>query len=941
MKKTNRILAIILAILMVISNIPITASAAAPTSGTCGDNLTWEYDSATYTLTISGTGDMYDYDSDNRPWESYEDSIKVVVFEEGITSIGTYAFYHCGKLVEATFPDDITSIGEFAFGSCSKLEMVTLPNGLNIIEQGLFSRCSSLQYINIPDSVTIISDSAFRFCSSIENVTIPEGVTTIGEYAFSKCSSLASVTIPKSITSIGMWAFSFCENLTNVIFPDNLKEIPYAMFIYCTNLTSITIPDSVTRIGISAFYDTAYYNNKSNWEDEVLYLDDCLIEANSSISGTYEIKDGTRLIADEAFDYCDDLVSIIIPETVNTIGRSVFSNCDALSNITVDSNNPYFSNDDYGVLFNKDKTTLIHYPSGSTQTSYVIPDGVNTICRVAFYYSPACLESIVIPESLTMLETVAFRDYKYDLILYYKGTQTQWDELLANNSETSDYLKNYTVICTDNTTYPSGVCGDNLTWLFNAETNTLTISGTGAMYDYEINDVSGFINQPWSDFSRNIKHIVVEDGVTSIGEAAFASCDFTDIIIGDSVASIGSEAIKYCDCLTEIIVDEDNQYYSNDEFGVLFNKDKTTLIHYPIGNQRENYTIPDGVKVIGTYAFDKCNKTLLKVTIPKSVTTIEKFAFNVTGFLAYYKVDYVGTQSEWNLVSVDGTNDIAVTYLEQEHQHEYETVVNAPTCTEQGYTTYTCECSDSYVADYVNALGHSYINGICDVCGVFTGIKDDYFYKDDVKQKAYQLVEFEGDYYFINDGHKIAKNTVLYLGDRFVNGFTFADGTPIPPGLYRFDEDGKMIIRNGVVGDYFYKNNVRQNAYQLVELEGDFYFINDSHKIAKNKTLYLSDRFVNGFTYEDGTPLQPGYYTFDENGKMVILNGPVGDYFYENNVRLKAYQLVEYEGNYYFINDSHKLANNMRLYLSQRFIEGTDLAVGWYEFDADGKMIIS
>ena len=82
---------------------------------------------------------------------------------------------------------------------------------------------------------------------------------------------------------------------------------------------------------------------------------------------------------------------------------------------------------------------------------------------------------------------------------------------LANNSETSEYLKNYTVICIDNTTYPSGVCGDNLTWIFNKETNTLTISGTGDMYDYEINDVSGFINQPWYDFSRNIKHIVIAD----------------------------------------------------------------------------------------------------------------------------------------------------------------------------------------------------------------------------------------------------------------------------------------------------------------------------------------------------------------------------------------------------------------------------------------------
>ena len=222
---------------------------------------------------------------------------------------------------------------------------------------------------------------------------------------------------------------------------------------------------------------------------------------------------------------------------------------------------------------------------------------------------------------------------------------------------------------------------------------------------------------------------------------------------------------------------------------------------------------------------------------------------------------------------------------------------------------------------------------------LFTGIKGDYFYKDDVRQKAYQLVEFEGDFYFINDSHKIAKNKRIYLSERFVKGFTYADGTPLKVGYYEFDENGKMIIHNGVVGDYFYKNNERLKAYQIVEFEGDFYFINDAHKLAKNKTLYLSDRFVNGFTYEDGTPLKAGYYTFGENGKMMFLNGPVGDYFYKDNERLKAYQLVEFEGDYYFINNSHKLAKNTRLYMSERFVEGTDLKVGYYEFDTDGKMI--
>lgn len=107
---------------MVMSIIPITASAET-ISGTCGDNLTWTYNSSNGYLTISGTGAMYDYKSSNRPWGSYEDSIKVVVVEDGVTSIGTRAFYHCEKLITVTLPDSITLIGEYAFRECKNLKI--------------------------------------------------------------------------------------------------------------------------------------------------------------------------------------------------------------------------------------------------------------------------------------------------------------------------------------------------------------------------------------------------------------------------------------------------------------------------------------------------------------------------------------------------------------------------------------------------------------------------------------------------------------------------------------------------------------------------------------------------------------------------------------------------------------------------------------------------
>ena len=207
---------------------------------------------------------------------------------------------------------------------------------------------------------------------------------------------------------------------------------------------------------------------------------------------------------------------------------------------------------------------------------------------------------------------------------------------------------------------------------------------------------------------------------------------------------------------------------------------------------------------------------------------------------------------------------------------------------------------------------------------------DGYFYLKNVKQTAYQLIEFEGYYYFINDGNKYAADTTVYLTQQFV------EGTDLPVGYYYFDETGKMVLKNGADADgFFYLNNVKQKAYQLVEFEGDYYFIDSGNKYATNKTIYLQSRFV------DAYGLAVGYYEFGADGRMIMKNGPYPDgYFYRNGVRLNNYQLVEFEDNYYFIDDYNKYTVSKRLYLSQRFVEGTDLPVGYYDFDETGKMVL-
>ncbi len=213
--------------------------------------------------------------------------------------------------------------------------------------------------------------------------------------------------------------------------------------------------------------------------------------------------------------------------------------------------------------------------------------------------------------------------------------------------------------------FPNGECGDNLSWILNPNTGVLTISGTGDMWNWSTGNYA-----PWyEDLRDNIKSVVIGEGVTSIGDQAFYYCtEMTDVDIPDSITSIGSKAFYYCNHLTSldipdsvtsigseafsyvlalpsITVDEANTNYSNDEYGVLFDENKTTLIQYPIGNTRSSYTIPESVTSIGARAFGSC-RNLTSITVPESVTSIGNWAFyaeNPNGLTIY---GYAGTAVE-------------------------------------------------------------------------------------------------------------------------------------------------------------------------------------------------------------------------------------------------------------------------------------------------------
>ena len=253
-----------------------------------------------------------------------------------VTSIGIYAFSGCEELTELNIPDSVKNIGEYAFQGCRKVKNITIPKGITKLSHCMYADCSSIKKIIIPSNITESEGGEFIDCTQLQKVIIEPGIKNIGDNMFHGCIKLKDITIPNGITSIGEYAFSGCSSLT-----------------------SINIPDSVADIGGYAFCDTAFYNDESNWENGFLYIGDCLIAAKETISGDISIKEGTRLIANFAFNNCDKIESITIPASVTNIGQDAFvvkawfsKPWEYIKSINADPANEFYKSID-GKLYNK------------------------------------------------------------------------------------------------------------------------------------------------------------------------------------------------------------------------------------------------------------------------------------------------------------------------------------------------------------------------------------------------------------------------------------------------------------------------------------------------------------------------------------------------------------------------------------------------------------
>ena len=503
--RTKRILPLLL--LCVALFVMALCVSAETKTGTCGENLTYTLDTDTGVLTISGTGEMANWDWEQRaPWDSDSDAIRTVVVVDGVTSIGNCAFENCSGFTSITISNSVISIGYSAFENCINLTNITIPNSVVSIGNYAFLGCTGLGSITIPDSVESIGKLAFSSCTGLSGIyvnasnssyisvdgvllnknkttliqapgafwgtyVIPDSVMSIGQSAFQGCINLTGIIIPDSVMSIGESAFSKCGSLTSVTIPYGVAIIEESVFSGCNSLTNITIPDSVMSIENFAFYGC---ENLSNIiiPANVASLGQFVFSRCSSLASIV-IPDGVTSIMYNAFSDCSSLMNITIPDSVTSIGESAFSGCSSLISITIP----------YGVA----SIRRYAFYDCSSLANITIPEGVTNIGYSAFY---GCrdLASISIPSSMANIGPYAF-----------KGCSS---------------LVNITI--------PDGVM----------------IIGYSAF--------SG---------CSSLASITIPSGVTSVQDGVFWGCgSLTSITVPDGVTSIGNCAFENCSSLTSITI---------------------------------------------------------------------------------------------------------------------------------------------------------------------------------------------------------------------------------------------------------------------------------------------------------------------------------------------------------------------------------------------------
>lgn len=666
MKK--RLLSILLVLLTALTLLPL--GALADDNNKCGENLTWKF--ADGILTISGTGDMYDYSEDYlAPWNEHCLEITNVTISDGVTSIGSYAFCYC-SVKSITLPFGLKHIGASAFFNCPNIQQINIPDSVEHIDPYAFSFCKGLHTVQLPSSLTLISEELFAECDNLKNLSIPDTVTEIGANAFLRCTAFILEKLPAGIKSIGDAAFANCGNIESLALPGTLESIGEAAF----NGTAIDkanfdgTPERWTAIGgdacciaqdkIDFLEHTCDF---SGWKyDEHKHWQQC-----TSCGKTQ--SEGAHTGIGDTCSVCGAALSEALGSGSIDGGLSWSLSRSGALTISGSGKMPDFSSVANAAPWDKQKDKI---------QSVVIESGVQSISGGAFSGCTA-LEKVSISETVTQIDLNAFGGCTslaaFEVAEGNKAFLSVGGVLFSADKE----LLRCPVGKSADYTVPSG---------------TVAIAG-GAFKD-----------------CAKLESLVIPDSVISIGESAFENCAaLKRITLPKNITKLEASCFSGCTALAEIALPDSVKTLGEKVFSGCA--------------ALKSVKIPAEVTVIPAEAFSGCS-SLESITIPKNVSHINERAFD--GCTALKKVDYLGSDTDWSQVTKETGNNALdnaeKSFTRTDHEHKYTDTVIPPTCTERGCTVHLCACGDKREDSYTPPLGHSYKGGICVRCGILDPNKD-------------------------------------------------------------------------------------------------------------------------------------------------------------------------------------------------------------------------
>ena len=591
-------------------------AAATVASGKCGDSAKWTLDAAG-TLTISGTGATYDFFNDyncTAPWYDAELrlQIKKAVVNKGITYVGTYAFRDCAELTSVSLPAGLEEMGSSVFRYCESLTSITIPAGVTSIGGDFFYGCASLKSVTLPDSLWDAGGCTFMYCTSLTSVRLPANLRDIAWWMFKDCTSLTSVTIPRGTVEVKKEAFDGCTSLKNVTFtgsaadwkgvtirPGNTALTSAA--IKCTGSTVLTAPTLTLSVGKkgqptlkwSAVSGAAGYQLWCSYDGG----DDCdpcyRWYANNDKTATNYTVPTDYLEKGRTYTY--KVRAVTSSGAVGSFSKEVTFTYNPAASLAAPTVTAGLDDQGYPAL------TWPAVPDAARYEVYRAASEDGNFAQLAAVTSNSYTNSAVLTDGAAY---------------YYKV------RALDSDGEAGPFSD---VVSVTYTARPalvaSGKCGDSASWKLDAD-GVLTITGAGPMADY------GAYGPWYIAHLTDIKKVVVQEGVTTIGDHAFANLSYvTSVTIPSSITSIGAHAFEKCRLGGAVTLPEGLTAIGD----FAFSGSGMASLTLPeslrtIGNSAflccslRELTIPDGVTSIGTGAF--CNASLTSVKLPASGVTL-------------------------------------------------------------------------------------------------------------------------------------------------------------------------------------------------------------------------------------------------------------------------------------------------------------------------------